>query len=199
MNTDKIDNGMLFEFLEDLKKSIDSKKAVEIDTQKIDSLVKQLQTNARMNGQYVQQLEEITDKVNSISNEVKLPIIKEHHFSFNIESKVAYFMCISSWIISIVLCVILGFSEQSNAKQENNDLKYRYIKMKGSASPEMIEYLETIFDIKRDSPTIEQIRNDVANYEKLIQEQAQAVEQAHLNNSEAIKLHEKTESIKNKQ
>ena len=39
----------------------------------------------------------------------------------------------------------------------DNDLKYRYIKMKGEATPNEISELENIFELNRDNAGIEQI------------------------------------------
>ena len=51
----------------------------------------------------------------------------------------------------------------------DNDLKYRYIKMKGEATPDRIAELEEIFELNRDNTKIRRMKNDVEEYERTIQ------------------------------
>ena len=69
----------------------------------------------------------------------------------------------------------------------DNDLKYRYIKMKSDASAEQIAILEDIFELNRDNQKIEQMREDVETYEEAVRKQA------------AKEQESKTKSIKEKQ
>ena len=59
-------------------------------------------------------------------------------------------------------------SEKPNQNRIYNDLKYRYIKMKGDASAEQIATLEDIFELNRDNQKIEQMREDVETYEEAV-------------------------------
>ena len=72
----------------------------------------------------------------------------------------------------LMLISILGTSlylaKQPNYDQRDNDLKYRYIKMKGEASPTVINELENIFELNRDNAKIRQMRKDVERYEEII-------------------------------
>ena len=72
-------------------------------------------------------------------------------------------MGLFTWII---------ISEKPNQDRFNNDLKYRYIKMRGDASAERIATLEDIFELNRDEQKIEQMREDVENYEETVRKQA---------------------------
>ena len=71
-------------------------------------------------------------------------------------------------------------SEKPNQDCIDSDLKYRYIKMKGDASAEQIATLEDIFELNRDDQKIEQMREDVENYEEAVRKQAALAEQARL-------------------
>lgn len=74
----------------------------------------------------------------------------------------------------------------------DNDLKYRYIKMKGEATPNEISELENIFELNRDNVRIGMVREDVEAYEDAVRKQARLKEQA------AKELDNKAKSIKDK-
>lgn len=82
--------------------------------------------------------------------------------------------------------------------QADNDLKYRYVKMKGDATPEQIVELENLFGPNRDNERIEQMREDVEAYEEAVQRQATLTEQARLKEQAARELDSKAKSIKGK-
>ena len=77
------------------------------------------------------------------------------------------------WTIVIETALILGLFtwnivlEKPNQDRIDNDLKYRYIKMKGNASAEQIATLEDIFELNRDEQKIEQMREDVKPTKRL--------------------------------
>ena len=89
--------------------------------------------------------------------------------------------------------------EKPNQDRIDNDLKYRYIKMKGDASAEQIATLEEIFELNRDSQKIEQMREDVETYEEAVRKQTALAEQARLKEQAAKEQESKAKSIKAKQ
>ena len=89
-------------------------------------------------------------------------------------------------------------SEKPNQDRIDNDLKYRYIKMKGDASAEQIATLENIFEINRNTEAIEQMREDVETYEEAVRKQAALAEQARLKEQAAKEQESKAKSIKAK-
>ena len=109
------------------------------------------------------------------------------------------------WTIVIETILILGLftwiiiSEKPNQDRINNDLKYRYIKMKGDASAEQIATLEDIFELNRDDQKIEQMREDVETYEEAVRKQAALAEQARLKEQAAKEQESKAKFIKDKQ
>ena len=112
------------------------------------------------------------------------------------------FVC---WTIVIETVLILGLftwiiiSEKPNQDRIDNDLKYRYIKMKGDASAEQIATLEDIFELNRNTEAIEQMRKDVETYEEAVRKQAVLAEQARLKEQAAKEQENKAKSIKDKQ
>ena len=109
------------------------------------------------------------------------------------------------WTIVIETMLILGLftwiiiSEKPNQDRIDNDLKYRYIKMKGDASAEQIATLEDIFELNRNTEAIEQMREDVETYEEAVRKQAALAEQARLKAQAAKEQESKAKSIKDKQ
>ena len=80
----------------------------------------------------------------------------------------------------VILSVALYFSVRTDNVQVDNDLKYRYVKMKGEATPEQLVELENLFGPNRNNGQIRQIREDVEAYEETIQRKAALTEQARL-------------------
>lgn len=94
------------------------------------------------------------------------------------------------------MSIALWDARQPNLQRNDNDLKYRYMKMKGDISPELIVELEEIFTINRDAERIKQMRNDVEKYEQTILRQAALIEQARLKAQEAEQLSAKAKQIR---
>ena len=98
-----------------------------------------------------------------------------------------------------VLSVALHLAKHPDYDRIDNDLKYRYIKMKGDASAVQIVILEEIFKLNRDAQKIEQMREDVETYEEAVRKQAALAEQARLKEQAAKDQESKAKSIKEKQ
>ena len=103
----------------------------------------------------------------------------------------------SALILGLFTWIII--SEKPNQREEDNDLKYRYIKMKGDASAEQIATLEDIFELNRNNEVINQMSEDVETYEEAVRKQAALAEQARLKEQAAKEQESKANSIKNKQ
>lgn len=142
-----------------------------------------------------QLLTEATDKMDEIK--VKHHIHENRH-SFVLHTK-------KDWALLIMFVIILSSAmsaiyhlSRPNVQQEDNDLKYRYIKMKGEATPKQIVELENIFELNRDNAKIKQMREDVKAYEDAVKKQAALAEQARLKEQAAKELDNKAKSIKGK-
>lgn len=166
--------------------------------------------NARPSTEILNSLNEIktsqeqkTDEVKTLVQKLKTTIedgvhnFKHHRIGF--ETPFVF------WTIVIETMLILGLftwiiiSEKPNQDRIDNDLKYRYIKMKGDASAEQIATLEDMFELNRDAQKIEQMREDVETYEEAVRKQAALAEQARLKEQAAKEQESKAKSIKDKQ
>ena len=149
-----------------------------------------------------QSQEQKSDEVKTLVQKLKTTIedgvhnFKHHRIGFETP-----FVC---WTIIIETVLILGLftwiiiSEKPNQNRIDNDFKYRYIKMKGDASAERIATLEDIFELNRDNQKIEQMREDVENYEEAVRKQTALAEQARLKEQAAKEQESKAKSIKDK-
>ena len=82
--------------------------------------------------------------------------------------------------------------------QYDNDLKYRYVLMKGEASPKRLSELEELFEVERNQRCIDSMRRDVEKYERLVRRRAALDEQARLKAQEAEQLKRDAAKLKNR-
>ena len=126
-------------------------------------------------------------------------IRNEHRHTVSIESKGILWTFTGMFAMVTVLAVALHAARQPDYNRADNDLKYRYIRMKGEASPENIAGLENLFGLNRDNGKINQMRKDVEAYEEAVHRQAILAEQARLKEQAAREQESKARSIKDKQ
>ena len=147
----------------------------------------------------VQKSDELKTLVQKLKTTIEEGVHNFKHHRIGFETPFVF------WTIVIETAMIFGLftwiiiSEKPNQREEDNDLKYRYIKMKGDASAEQIATLEDIFELNRDNQKIEQIREDVETYEEAVRKQAALAEQARLKEQAAKEQESKAKSIKDKQ
>lgn len=126
------------------------------------------------------------------------PRIVQHRISLAIESKGVFWAMIGMMSAIVLLCTMLYWAAKPNYDRIDNDLKYRYIKMKGEATPDRIAELEDLFELNRDNAKIREMKRDVEEYERTIQRKVQLEEQAKLKEWEAERLNENANQLKNK-
>ena len=172
--------------------------------------VKAIINKSQSSGDVLNSLAELKQSQDQKSDEVKTLVQKlrttiesgVHNFKHH---RIGFETPFVFWTIVIEAALILGLftwiiiSEKPNQREEDNDLKYRYIKMKGDASAEQIATLEDIFELNRDNQKIEQMREDVETYEEAVRKQAALAEQARLKEQAAKEQESKAKSIKSKQ
>ena len=147
--------------------------------------------------------EQKSDEVKTLVQKLKTTIesgvhnFKHHRIGF--ETPFVFWTIVIETVLILGLFTWIIISEKPNQDRIDNDLKYRYIKMKGDASAEQIATLEDIFELNRDNQKIEQMREDVETYEEAVRKQAALAEQARLKEQAAKEQESKAKSIKNKQ
>ena len=126
------------------------------------------------------------------------PRIVQHRISLAIESKGVFWTMIGMMTTIVLLCTMQYWTAKPNYDRIDNDLKYRYIKMKGEAQPDRIAELEEIFELHRDNAKIREMKKDIEEYEQTIQRKMQLEEQVRLKEREANRLNENASRLKNK-
>ncbi|MDL2224061.1 hypothetical protein LJB92_01970 [Bacteroidales bacterium OttesenSCG-928-M06] len=139
-------------------------------------------------------INELTDKLQETIEEVRKPVRTECHHTFSIASNKIFFSVIGIGVALLVCMFAIYYQREEIASYKDNDLKYRYVKMQGTITPDGIGYLEIVFDYKRDSVRV--IRKQVEKYEKAILEEAKRLEQARLKEQESERLRREAENLK---
>lgn len=137
----------------------------------------------------LRKLTEEIAKIHDAPNEVT------HHIS--ISSK-RYAASICGLILALLISIsyILNLAVERGIMRDN-DLKYRYIKMKGEATPQQIADIEEFFKISsnRDKKIMQQ---NVEGFEAATLQKAAALEKARLEQQQAQKLDEEARSRQRK-
>ena len=142
-------------------------------------------------------IDSLQASVESIEIPVELPPrIVHHRISLAIESKGVFWAMIGMMATIVLLCTMLYWTARPNYDRIDNDLKYRYIKMKGEATSDRIAELEEIFELHRDNAKIREMKRDVKEYEQTIRRKVQLEEQARLKEWEAEKLDNKAAKLR---
>ena len=99
-----------------------------------------------------------------------------------------FIICITSLILNV------RFTERMQRLQDN-DIKYRYILMKGKADGSSLDLLETKFSRERDNAFIRSLTDSVKGFEYRSRKQAEALERARLLNEQAEQLKEQANKL----
>ncbi len=124
------------------------------------------------------------------------PKIVQHRISLAIESKGVFWVMTGMMSAIVLLCTMLYWTAKPNYDRIDNDLKYRYIKMKGEATPDRIAELEELFELHRDAAKIREMKKDVEAFEKVVKQKAMHDEQVRLNEQAAKHFEQQLKRIK---
>ena len=122
-------------------------------------------------------------------------------FYQRIYNKVTYWIRPGLFIFSavLVLCsasIWLNIRLATRMQQlQDNDIKYRYILMKGKADGSSLDLLETKFNRERDNAFIRSLTDSVKGFEYRSRKQAETLERARLLNEQAEQLREKADKL----
>lgn len=147
---------------------------------------------------FQQMVEKMETLSASVNERIDKPDKVKHLFVFDLASKPTWALLMANMFLFGAFGAALYFARQPDYDRIDNDLKYRYIKMKGKASIEQIKELEGIFELNRDNAKIRQMLQDVEAYEEAVRKQATLTEQARLKEQAANELDSKAKSIKDK-
>jgi hypothetical protein len=139
----------------------------------------------------------IEQALNDINAEKRESVVRHHHrLSIDVGSSKRFIANLVVLALIFVLSYVVGEQRRDLARFRDNDLKYRYIQMRGAASSADILRLRNVFDFNRNHDSIKLIRRQVTEYERLVRERAEKDERARLNASEAERLRNEAETVK---
>ncbi len=139
-------------------------------------------------------IETLTAKLDIVSKQLDRPL--KHHHTIDFMSNWALIALVSAVGAFIISLWVINNQRQTLAQFRDNDLKYRYIQMRGEASPNDILQLREVFEFNRNLDNIKLIRQQVERYEQLIQQQAENEARAKLNDEQAKQLKQEAETVK---
>jgi len=96
-----------------------------------------------------------------------------HNIDLRSSKVVITIVCLSVLLLTSLFGNVQQFIV--NSRMTDNDLKYRYIKSTNGINPENLNKLEDIFHFNPDEKLIREIRKNVENWEKTIQNTAEKV------------------------
>ena len=149
--------------------------------------------------QLLQAISEMEEKVVGMEIPEELPPrMVQHRFSLSLDATRNFWLFMSMFVVIAVQSVGLYLDWRPDRSRYDNDLKYRYVLMKGEASPKRLSELEELFEVERDQRRIDSMRQDVEKYERLVRRRAALDEQARLKAQEAEQLKRDAAKLKNK-
>lgn len=145
------------------------------------------------------QIAEIDEKVTGMEIPEELPPrMVQHRLAISLDATRNFWLFMSMFLVIAVQSVGLYMKWRPDPSRYDNDLKYRYVLMKGEASPKRLSELEELFEVERDQRCIDSMRRDVEKYERLVRRRAALDEQARLKAQEAEQLKRDAAKLKSK-
>lgn len=138
----------------------------------------------------------LNEKILQLEQIVKQPSVVKNHYSIDFKSSKMFFVIL---FISLgMLCSLCGNYNQyqKNQKLIDNDLKYRFVKMKNGILPDEISRLENFFYYSDSAYVVNNIRKSVIDYEHRMEEQALKLEQKRQSEETIDKLDKEIEKLK---
>ena len=170
---------------------------------KYNSLLKQLAGRLEVidkdNRQTYAMMEQMKQTVEESAKPENLPV-QEHHHTYTLDiksSKTLLTMFIMLGCIILQGAFIYRISE-NNRLLAVNDLKYRYVKMRGEIKEKELTELETVFRDEQHKAIRDTVRNQVERYEEAVRRQAERLEQATIKERKAYELLQDAEQLRGK-
>ena len=170
-------------------------------TDKYNALLAQLAGRLEVNDKEIRQthtlIEQVRQAVEAAVKPENLPV-REHRHTYTLDissSKTFLTMFVMLGCIFLQGAFIYRISE-NNRLLAANDLKYRYVKMRGEIKEKELMELETIFRDKQHTAMRDTVRNQVEWYEEAVRRQAERLEQATVKERKAKKLLDDAEILR---
>ena len=152
-------------------------------------LVGRLEVIDQENRQTHTLIEQVAKAVETAARPENLPV-REHRHTYTLDissSKTFLTMFVMLGCIFLQGAFIYRISE-NNRLLAANDLKYRYVKMRGEIKEKELMELETIFRDEQHTAIRDTVRNQVERYEEAVRRRAEQLERAAIKERKAKKL-----------
>lgn len=143
-------------------------------------------------------VEQVGQAVEAAAKPENLPV-REHRHTYTLDissSKTFLTMFIMMVCIFLQGAFIYRISE-NNRLLAVNDLKYRYVKMRGEIKEKELMELETVFGDEQYRKLRDTVRNQVERYEEAVRRQAERLERATVKERKAKKLLDDVRKLRN--
>ena len=134
-------------------------------------------------------IEQVGQAVEAAAMPENLPV-QEHRHTYTLDIKSSK-TALVIFVMAVIIALLIGFIYRisvSNQQLAANDLKYRYVKMRGEIKEKELMELETIFRDEQHTAIRDTVRNQVERYEEGVRRRAEQLEQASIKERKAYKL-----------
>lgn len=144
-------------------------------------------------------IEQVGQAVEAAAKPENLPV-QEHRHTYTLDIKSSKtFLTMFAMLGCIFLQIAVIYQIARNNQQlAANDLKYRYVKMRGEIKERELMELETIFRDEQHTAIRDTVRNQVERYEEAVRRRAEQLEQASIKERKAYKLLQDAEHLRKK-
>ena len=142
-------------------------------------------------------IEQVGQAVEAAAKPENLPV-QEHRHTYTLDlksSKTFLTMFVMLGGIFLQAAFIYRISENNRLLVEN-DLKYRYVKMRGKIGEKELTELETVFWDEQYTAIRDTVRNQVERYEEAVRRRAERLEQATVKERKAKKLLDEVKELR---
>lgn len=142
-------------------------------------------------------IEQVGQAVEALKRTDALPVQEHRHtYTLDINSSKTFLR-----MFAMLGCIFLQGAfiyriSENNRLLAANDLKYRYVKMRGEIKEKELMELETIFRDEQHTAIRDTVRNQVEWYEEAVRRQAERLEQATVKERKAKKLLDDAEILR---
>ena len=144
-------------------------------------------------------IEQVGQAVEAAAMPENLPV-QEHRHTYTLDIKSSK-TALVIFVMAVIIALLIGFIYRISVRNQQlaaNDLKYRYVKMRGEIKEKELMELETIFRDEQHTAIRDTVRNQVERYEEGVRRRAEQLEQASIKERKAYKLLQDAEHLRKK-
>ena len=163
----------------------------------LQQLVGRLEVIDKENRQTHTLIEQVGQAVEASARPDALPV-QEHRHTYTLDIKSSK-TALVIFVMVVIIVLLIGFIYQvsvSNQQLTMNDLKYRYVKMRGEIKEKELTELETVFQDKQYKAVRDTVRNQVEHYEDAVRRRAKQLERATVKERKAKKLLDEVKQLR---